>query len=89
MKTKLVSLEDGVRIQVTDWGEHTDELMAAFQECQEGCCSCPTHEYEKVESLRIEHSEEGITLSVTSKDGQQLDVGEIEKCLEHTKKRIE
>ena len=89
MKTKIVNQEGGVQIQVTDSGEHTDQLMAAFQECQEGRCSCPTQEYEKVESLNIEQSDEGITLSVKSKKGKQIDVGEIEKCLEHTKKRIE
>ena len=89
MKTKIVSEIDGVQIQVTDSGEHTDHLMEAFRECQEGRCSCPTQEYEKVESLRVEQSEEGITLSVKSKKGEQVDIGEIEKCLEHAKKRIE
>ena len=89
MKTKIVKQESVLQIQVTDSGEHTNHLMAALQECQEGRCSCPTQEYEKVESLRVEQSEEGITLSVKSKKGQQIDVGEIEKCLEHTKKRVE
>lgn len=89
VKTKVVSQEGGVQIQVTDSGEHADQLMVAFRECQEGRCSCPTQEYEKVESLSVEQSDEGITLSVKSKKGQQIDIGEVEKCLEHTKQRIE
>lgn len=89
MKTKIVSKKDGVEIQVAEIGSHADKLLAAFQECQEGRCSCPTREYEKVEGMSIKQSKEGISLSVKAKAGQQIDTEEIEKCLEHTKKRVE
>jgi len=88
MKTKIVSRKDGIEIQIADAGSHADELMAAFKQCQEGRCSCPSQEYVKVESLHVEQSQAGIRLSVKSKVGQEIDVGEIEKCLEHTKNRI-
>ncbi|MES9955941.1 MAG: hypothetical protein ABW086_02730 [Sedimenticola sp.] len=87
MKTKIVRKKGGVKIQVSEIESNTDELMSAFQECQEGKCSCPTNEYEKVESLSIEQSKEGISLSVKAKDGEKIDIAEIEKCLEYTKKR--
>jgi hypothetical protein len=89
MKTKIVDKKDGIEIQVAEAASHTVELMAAFKECQEGRCSCPTQEYEKVESLSVKQSQAGITLRVKSKKGKKIDVGEIEKCLEHTKNRIE
>lgn len=89
MKTKIVSNEDGVEIQVREVGSRSEELLAAFKECQQGTCSCPTQEYEKVESMSVEQSKGGISLSVKAKAGQQIDMAEIEKCLAHTKKRFE
>lgn len=88
MKTKIISREDGVEIQVAEVASQAEELLAAFKECQAGCCSCPTQEYDKVESLNIEQSQAGITLSVKAKKGQNIDVGEIEKCLAHTETSI-
>ena len=89
MKTKIVSKKDSVEIQVSEVGSHTDELLAAFRECQEGKCSCPSQEYEKVEYLSVEQSKEGISISVKAKAEQQIDIADIEKCLEHTKNRVE
>jgi len=68
--------------------EEPAALLAAFKECQEGRCSCPTQVYEKVESLIVEQFPAGIMLSVKAKQGQSIDVGEIEKCLEHTENCI-
>ena len=79
METKIVSQADGVQINVREIGSHAEELMEAFQECKEGRCSCPTNEYEKVESIEVEQSGEGISLTVKSKAGTQIDVAEIEK----------
>jgi len=89
MKSTIVKQKDGVDIQVSDIGEHADQLMEAFTACQQGRCGCPTTEYEKVESISVEQSDEGIALKVKSKDGTELDVAEIEKCLAHTKSQIE
>ena len=89
MKTKIESQENGVNIQVSDIASNSDEILGAFKECQEGKCSCPTNEYEKVESINVEQSNDGISLSVKAKDGEEIDMAEIEKCLEHTKNRFE
>ncbi len=89
MKTTIVSHKDGVEVRLGDIGSDTDELLAAFKQCQKGTCSCPTHEYDKVESLSVEQSTDGISLSVKAKAGQRIDIAEIEKCLEHTKNRLE
>lgn len=89
MKSRVTRQSNGVQIQVSEVGEHADQLMEAFQECREGRCSCPTTEYDKVASIDVAQSEDGISLTVTSKDGTQIDVAEIEKCLAHTKQRIE
>lgn len=88
MKTKIVNNSDGVDIQVSEADSHADEILAAFKACQEGTCSCPTHEYEKVESFNVEQSSAGISLTVKAKAGQRIDIGEIKMCLEHVKHRI-
>ena len=36
MKTKIVTQRDGVEIQVAEAADKTDDLLAAFKECQEG-----------------------------------------------------
>lgn len=89
MKTKIVGRNDGVQVQISDVGSHADELLLAFKACQAGKCSCPTREYEKVESVDIAQSGQEISLSVRPKAGQQIDVTEIEKCLEHTTNGID
>lgn len=89
MKTRITRQTDGVQIQVSEIGAHADALMDAFQACREGRCSCPTTEYEKVESIDVAPSDDGISLTVKSKDGTQIDVAEIEQCLAHTRQQLE
>ncbi len=88
MKYKIEKNEHGLDISVTDVKGKKDELIEAFQECQEGRCSCPTEEYKKLDCLDIEDNSGNIKLSLRSKDGLNLDKDEINKCLEFTKKRI-
>ena len=77
--------DDGLTIRVTETGPDSDQLLAAFQECQEGRCDCPTDEYEKVSTLSVEsEGSEDITLRLVPKPGQRFDESEIESCLQHT-----
>lgn len=59
-----------------------EKLLQAFQECQEGRCSCPTEEYKKLESLEIKHNDESIELHLKSKHGTKINKAEINKCLD-------
>ncbi|MCB1925943.1 MAG: hypothetical protein KDJ27_19785 [Gammaproteobacteria bacterium] len=88
MKSKIISKAHGVEIRISEANAHADRLVAAFRECQQGTCSCPTQEYRKVDSMTIAQSHDGIVLSVEAKADEQIDVAEIERCLEHTKKRV-
>lgn len=65
----------------------TERLLEAFQECQEGRCSCPTDEYDKLETLEITSDESSINLLLKAKEGQSFDRDEIEKCLEYTERK--
>jgi hypothetical protein len=73
-----------VGIQVTQAGGTQHLLLKAFQECAEGRCSCPTNEYEKVASMQVDGSEDGIEITLEAKPGTDFDVAEIARCLDHT-----
>lgn len=88
MEAKVKPTENGIQIDVKDLNGKKEQLLEAFQECSQGRCTCPTQEYEKVETLDILDSEDAIQLSIVSKPGTQIDAAEIEKCLEHTRKRV-
>lgn len=88
MKYKIDENEEGIEVSVDDVKNKKDTLLKAFQECQEGRCSCPTEEYKKLESMQIEQREDGIQLRLKSKQGVKLDKSEINNCLEYTKERI-
>lgn len=88
MKYIIDKNEEGIVITVDDVKSKKDTLLKAFQECQEGRCSCPTEEYTKLESMKIEQREDGIQLRLKSKQGVDLDKSEINRCLEYTKARV-
>lgn len=88
MKYKIDKNEEGIAVNIDDVISKKDTLLKAFQECQEGRCSCPTEEYKKLDSMKIEQNEDGIQLRLKSKPGVELDKSEINRCLEYTKERI-
>lgn len=88
MKYKLGSNKNEIDIEVTDTEGKQSELLQAFQECQEGNCTCPTQEYSKLESIEIKQSGDSLKLKLRSKPDTEFDNGEIEKCLEYTKRKL-
>lgn len=88
MKYNIEQKEYNLDINIDDMSGNRDKLLEAFQECQQGRCSCPTEEYKKLDSLEIEYNEEGIQLHLKSKNGVKFDKNKINKCLEYTAKRI-
>ena len=67
MKYKVESAENEIKIEVTETKGKQEKLLQAFQECQEGRCTCPTQEYSKLDSLEIESDEGTIKLKLKSK----------------------
>ncbi|MEJ2450837.1 MAG: hypothetical protein P8047_09215 [Gammaproteobacteria bacterium] len=57
MKYRIESNESGLDIKISEANDK-QKLMQAFQECQEGRCSCPTQEYTKLgAAILIKHNE--------------------------------
>ncbi len=88
MKYQISKKPDGLEVKVAGIEGKEEQLLAAFKECQEGRCSCPTQEYQKLGSLLVEQTAGKISLRLKSKEGTQFNQGEIERCLEHTQAQI-
>ena len=88
MKSKITTNKSGIDINITEVEDKKEELLEAFQECSEGRCSCPTQEYQKVETMNVIDTKGTIQLSITSKANETIDTKEIEKCLEYTKNKV-
>ncbi len=88
MESKIKTTEQGIEIDITKVEDKKEELLEAFQECSEGRCTCPTQEYQKVAQLQVIEGDDEIQLAITAKEGEQIATAEIEKCLDHTKKRL-
>ena len=88
MKSKITKNKDGIDINITELNGEKDKLLEAFQECSEGRCTCPTQEYEKVETLTIAGTDKIIQLSIKSKENTVIDTKEIEKCLAYTRDKV-
>ena len=87
MKYRLESTEDTVSIEITATKRNQAKLLRAFQECQEGRCTCPTQEYSKLDSLEIASDRDTIKLKLKSKPGVEFDEYELCKCLEYTQRK--
>ena len=81
---EITSKERGLAIEITGVGGERDKLLAAFGECAAGQCTCPTAEYDKVETMAIAPTKGRITIDLAAKPGTEFDPGAIERCLDYT-----
>ena len=89
MKYNIEENENDLNIRVVNIKDKKEKLLQAFQECQDGRCSCPTKEYQKLDSLEITHNDEKIQLRLKAKQGSKINKAGINRCLEYTARRIE
>lgn len=75
---------ESVAIEITGVAGREAELLEAFGQCQEGQCSCPTDEYEKVAAMEVEPAGDRIAIRLLAKPGTTLDPAAIEACLDFT-----
>lgn len=64
-------------------GKHAS-LAKALQECAEGRCTCPTSQYERLQSVDIAQDPNHVYVTLTAKSGEAIDRSAIDKCLEYT-----
>jgi hypothetical protein len=88
MKSSIEHTAEGLRIQVAVPQEKQAELIQELGKCAGGTCSCPTPQYEKLSAIDLKTTPEGVRVDLKVKPGEQVDVADIEKCLEHTAKQV-
>lgn len=71
-------------IELADVGEQEGHLLAAFAQCQQGQCSCPTDEYQKVESMDVTSEEGDIHIQLRPKEGTSFYISQLTACLDYT-----
>jgi len=84
MKYSIGKMGEQLHIEIVGVGENKNEVLGAFQQCQEGRCACPTRQYEKLRSLDMEVEPDAIKLRLTPMPGEEFEQGQIEKCLDFT-----
>lgn len=77
-----------VSIEVSDVSGQEHQLLQAFGECQSGQCSCPTDEYAKLASMKVEQFGDRILIQLEPKPGERLDITEIAACLDYTTDKV-
>ena len=88
MKHVIKSDSEGLIIEVYEIEGKEEDLLVEFQACREGRCSCPTDEYQKIDSLEIGNSAGKISLRLRAKSGRVFDESQIAKCLDHTETKL-
>ncbi len=84
---RIDATDTGLAIGLTGVTGRQERLLTAFDECQQGRCSCPTDEYEKVASMEVRAVDDRIDIQLTSKPGTRFDDAGIAACLDHTIER--
>ena len=84
MKSTIEKTADGLRIEATVSQDRQSALMAELGKCATGSCSCPTPQYQKLSAIELKTSPEGVTVDLKVKAGEEIDVADIQKCLDHT-----
>ena len=83
MKSKVTKHDSGLDISVEQVGDSQRALLDAFQECQEGRCSCKTAEYEKLASIDVQAGNDAIRIRLKPRSGATINQAAVEDCLEY------
>ena len=84
MKSKISKHDSGLDIWVEQVGETRQALLNAFQECQEGRCSCKTAEYRKLESTDLQSVADASRIQLRPRSGETIDESAVKDCLDYT-----
>jgi hypothetical protein len=83
------SREDGLHIDIPEPGDHRAALIETIEACCEGTCDCPSDEVRKVSSVRVEDGPLYMSMTLTPRDGQPLDIVEVERTVHWAVEQVE
>jgi hypothetical protein len=88
MKHTIEQTAEGLRITAAAPPEKQRALLDEFAKCAAGTCSCPTPQYEKLQSIEFSAQDAGVAVDLKVKPGEVIDAADIERCLDHTARQV-
>lgn len=79
---------DGLHVHLDKTAGLEPELLQALQECQEGRCSCPTAEYDKLAKMDVTATPDSVDIELQAKPGTDLEAEAVRQCLDFTLTRL-
>ena len=76
MKHTGETTSEGLRISASVSAEKQNELLEEFAKCATGTCSCPTPQYDKVQSIDVKTQPTGVTVDLQVNPGEVIDLAE-------------
>lgn len=89
MKYHVDQTVDGLKIEASVAPEQQAKLLEEFGKCASGTCSCPSTQYDKLASINVSHGANGVSVELKAKSGENIDVEDIKRCLDHTANQLE
>ena len=73
-------------IKISKKGHDAKKLLNSFNDCKNGNCSCPSNEYDKLETIDISVHDDNIEIVLETKPDKSIDKSSIAQCIEYTLK---
>ena len=84
MKYSVDQAGDGLHISAAVAVEQQAKLLEEFGKCAAGTCSCPSTQYDKLASIDVKQTAEGVSVDLKAKSGEVIDSEDIRRCLDFT-----
>ena len=84
MKYSVDQTSDGLRVYAAVPPEQQAKLLEEFGKCAAGTCSCPSTQYDKLASIDVKQTPDGVSVDLKAKSGESIDQDDIARCLNHT-----
>lgn len=84
MDYTIKQTQGGIAIKAQVPASQQQQLLEELQKCAGGQCSCPSPQYDKLESIGIAQDAAGVSIDLKAKAGETIDQADIARCLDHT-----
>jgi len=75
------SREGAVEVDIPDPGAGRAALIDTIEQCCGGACDCPTDEVVKVAQVSVDPEADGLHLTLEPRNGEQLNIVEIDRAV--------
>lgn len=84
MKYSVDQTSEGLRVNAAVPQEQQAKLLEEFGKCAAGTCSCPSTQYDKLASIDVKQTPDGVSVDLKAKSGETIDQDDIARCLNRT-----